>query len=444
MLRTALAIAVATMAASMPAPPPSTLLRGPSVEFFAELGAVLDDEWRKADYDERAFPDIAACCLEKRRPSENVDFLQIVDWVHSSRDIRRTTGFESDFGQPAVRVFQRTQFHIDVLFWLESTTEVHQHGFCGAFHVMQGSSLHSRFGFCPLKSYNSRLILGELSLVDVELLERGAVRPIPPAQSLIHSLFHLDHPSVSVVVRTPGDGFAMPQYSYSRAGIAYDPFYSNESLYLRTRTLVLLRDLAHEAFLPTAVRAVRDADACDAFHIMRLLLERMSTIEEGLAFLGAIAPAHPDLLPRMRDWHRSLRRDVDIIVRRRDIQHKEHRFLLALLLNLQSRERLLELVARAYPGAPPVERVVHWLTDLSQTTTRDRRTGEATTVFGLRLDDVSTIALRGLIAGANDEQIIAAFKDEFDDGHVEKFRSELLRVCDRFRRSLLLGEILSS
>jgi len=60
--------------------------------------------------------------------------------------------------------------------------------------------------------------------------DAASAPPIRPAFQLqqlaltvvIHSLYRLDKPSLTLVVRTRGgDG---PQYTYERSGLAYDPF----------------------------------------------------------------------------------------------------------------------------------------------------------------------------------------------------------------------------
>ncbi|HEY2514966.1 MAG TPA: hypothetical protein VGI39_29075 [Polyangiaceae bacterium] len=412
------------------------------MRFFSELAADVDTAWKRADYDHLAFPEIAAACLEQRRPSDHVGLLDVVQWVHSTRDITSWTDFDPKFGQPAVRVYKGLHFYIEVLVWVDSTTSIHQHGFAGAFHVMDGSSIHSHFGFQRSKRYSEPLVLGDLSLQNIELLERGAVRPIASGERFIHSLFHLDHPSVSVVVRTPGIPSATPQYSYHRAGIGYDPAYGHESLYLRIETLGLLAGLGHPAFLDTAVNAIQSATAPDAFFLVRSLAARLGDSERVNQLLDAVGPAHPELLPRLRALELDQRREFNITLRRKDIQEKAHRFFLALLLNVTSRKDFLRLVHQAYPETPPVAQVVRWVSELANMPLRDRATGEMSNVIGLRLDEIALKVLGHLLSGANDEQVLSRFREEFDDADVDEQKDDLLSLCDQFRKSLLFGALL--
>ena len=114
---------------------------------FRELGLGILDRWRRADFDRDAFPDIAATALAERPPSVDVSPADVVRWVHESPTLVPQADIDSKFGQPAITVFRCEAFYIDVLFWVDGTTAIHQHRFSGAFHVMRGSSLQSRYRF---------------------------------------------------------------------------------------------------------------------------------------------------------------------------------------------------------------------------------------------------------------------------------------------------------
>jgi hypothetical protein len=413
-----------------------------ALRFFKELGTGIDRAWRRIGYDEASFPELAADWLTRHPASEHVEMMDVVGWIHSTSTLHRRANFASTFGQPSVRVFDATHFYIDVLFWLEATTDIHQHGFSGAFHVMSGSSLHSRFTFEPRVACTTRLILGDLSVSTMELLREGAVRCIPAGNHLIHSLFHLDHPSVSIVVRTPDDGRATPQYSYSRAGIAYDSTYTNEALYLRSQTLLMLRRLNHPKYFETAVEAVRSADSCDAFFLMRAIFEWTQSVDDVSMFLDAIESEHRDVATRMREWYRWLRRDIEIVVRRKDVTRREQRFLLGVLLNAPSRAVLLRLVAEAFPGRPAAALIADWIQELSSIHTRDRLTGALKNAVGFPVNEVGAFVLRCLLDGANDAELVLQLRDAFCDADVAEYQTELLSLAKRFRESLLFDAVL--
>src|SRR4030095_11070923 len=98
-------------------------------------------------------------------------------------------------GDPPITLFSGPRFYIDIYFWLDGMTSIHQHSFAGAFHVILGSSLHSQYGFELKQTINAHLASGEITLQGVQLLEKGETRMILPGQQFIHSLFHLDRPT---------------------------------------------------------------------------------------------------------------------------------------------------------------------------------------------------------------------------------------------------------
>lgn len=67
---------------------------------------------------------------------------------------------------------------------------------------------------------SDRLSMGRTNFLNSELLRRGDVRTIHSGGRLIHALFHLDRPSVSLVVRTFNLDKGQPQYYYSRPYLA--------------------------------------------------------------------------------------------------------------------------------------------------------------------------------------------------------------------------------
>ena len=336
------------------------------LEFFHLLGHAILDRWTRVNLDAYAFPDIASAALAERPPASHVDPLDVVRWVHDAPLLPPQADVTTDFGQPPITVFHCEHFYIDVLFWVDGTTAIHQHRFSGAFHVMDGSSVQSTYQFTPTRRFSERLSLGHLALSRVELLRRGDTRPIVAGAGLIHALFHLDRPSVSVVVRTPTDAFAGPQYTYTRAGIAHDPFAKDETTTRKLQSLDLLHKLAHPDFEKLVRESLERADALLAFRLLAHLAKRLETPERFSAFLTGFSLRHDGLLEAMHAYAEEEHRDHYIIARRRLAKQPEHRFFLALLLNHVRREPILELVRQAHPDQEPVMTILRWLSELAR------------------------------------------------------------------------------
>src|SRR5262249_42734979 len=151
------------------------------------------------------------------------------------------------------------------------------------------------------------------------------------------SLFHLDRPSISVVVRTGNDADAGPQYAYRRPHLAFDPFFREPLLTRRLQILRMLREIGHPRLEETvqAMLGVSDLEsAC------RILLE-FASAGNRLPF-DDLAPHARVLDPDARAWMAPVveesAREAQVISRRARFREPDHRFFLALLLNLSRRE----------------------------------------------------------------------------------------------------------
>ena len=114
-------------------------------QFFAELGQTVLARWKKADFSLAAFPALACKALAEKPPAKHVELSALISefLLYDAQPYQTQSGF----GQPELVVFDDPRFYIQILFWLDGTTDIHQHMFSGAFHVMAGSSIHSTFAF---------------------------------------------------------------------------------------------------------------------------------------------------------------------------------------------------------------------------------------------------------------------------------------------------------
>ncbi len=207
------------------------------MQAFAELGALIEQRWRDSNYAESIFPRLAAEALCEANLTYRADPWEIIRWVHSTPNLPEQMDLEARFGNPPVTIFVGPRFYIDAYYWLDGTTSIHQHSFAGAFQVLLGGSVHSRYIFEQEQEVNPHFLVGKIHLADVSLLEQGDIRQIIPGREFIHSLFHLDRPSVSITIRTHKIPAASPQYSYFKPSIAIDPFFENPSLMKKTQTV---------------------------------------------------------------------------------------------------------------------------------------------------------------------------------------------------------------
>jgi hypothetical protein len=422
------------------------------LDYFDQLGTLVHERWRSKNFDEARFADIATHALCELPPTRAVDLAELVRWTLTT-DHFVAQQLDSDFAEPALWVYKNELFSIQVLFWLDGTPEIHQHGFSGAFHVLAGSSVHSRYAFDIHERVNARMLLGDLRLRDVEYLAASDTRPIGPGNQLIHSTFHLDRPSVTVLVRTRTNNEALPHYLYSKPTLAYAPSEAREQTTRQLQLLAMLREIGHPDYGHSVAELVARADFETTFLALR---ENQPHLEPraAAALLEQARRRHGglvDYLPPVLDEDRRVGTLID---RRRSVRDPHHRFLLALLLNLPDQGRILDLVRRRY-GGDPVERVVTWLEELTRLPSspspldngkRDGcgNDGQAeANALGLNLNHVSLRVIRGLLEGRSQDGIAERLEQEYGAAAVNGQKKELGQLCAELQRSVLLRPLLA-
>jgi len=331
--------------------------------FFVDLGRRVRARWQAVDFSLAAFPGIARTALEENPPATQVDLTALTrSFLREDEQPLQTA---SGFGQPELVVFDDPRFYIQILFWLDGTTQIHQHEFSGAFHVLAGSSLHAEFAFANVRPVTAHFRLGDLQLNGTELLETGRTVSITSGAGSIHSLFHLETPSVTVVVRTHSDPGTGPQFTYLPPHVAVDPFFSDA---LTTRRLQLLDvlDRTGAADYAKVVRGMVAAlDYERGFFTLQNCLGALREQGEWEETWNVFAEKHGELsiyaAPTLEEivWRDRL---VNL---RGPIEDADHRFFLALLLNLPRAPEILRLVAGRFPG-DPVTTVLAWAEELSE------------------------------------------------------------------------------
>ena len=184
------------------------------------------------------FPPIAHDALSKFSPETPIDHNFMINWV-IDHQLPEYTALSNTFGQPALTVYVGEYFFIEVLFWFPSRTSIHGHGFCGAFRVLQGISIQTRYQFSDIKLYDdAALKTGKLELQAIDILRPGDTYKISPLESFIHAVIHLGQPSLTLVVRTTGLSQPARQYEYFKSGIAYHNEHQQQNTELQLQTLL--------------------------------------------------------------------------------------------------------------------------------------------------------------------------------------------------------------
>ena len=387
------------------------------VEPFAELGALVESRWRARDYNESVFPGIAAQALSELNLSARVDPWEIIRWVHKTPDLPEQMDLPGKFGNPPITTYAGPRFFIDVYYWLDGTTTIHQHSFSGAFEVLLGGSVHSRYRFAQEREINPHFLVGQIEFNDVSLLSQGDIREIDSGSQFIHSLFHLDRPSVTITVRTYKAPGAPVQYSYLKPFLAVNPFFTDASLTKKVQTVSLLLRMKH----PEADRFIEDlldeSDFHTAFAVLEQAFDFLCHRElEEIVGVSRSRDRFQSLLDRARNKHGRLAdllppvfeeawRQAEITRRRTEIKGQDHRFFLALLLNVPDCATVLRLVKEKFPETDAVDLIVSWVRELSATRIFGSR--DPNVIGSAEFTDQYLLVFKGLLEGLTTKEIEA-------------------------------------
>jgi hypothetical protein len=394
------------------------------MEAFQQLGAEIEEIWRGKNYNEDDFPAIAVDALKSARLPEKVSAWDVVEWSLKQNELPPQRDLPGRFGDPPITIYSGPRFHIDVYFWFEGTTAIHQHGFCGAFQVLLGSSIHSWYEFEPREVINTFTEIGDMNLKVCELLEVGDVQAIWAGRKYIHSLFHLDQPSATIVVRTDKSPLYLPQYSYQKPSLAIDPFFEHATTTKKLQMVGALYRARREDADSIVTQYLESCDLQTAYVVlsnlrMHLRSDQLSELfklespkKRFAVFLDVVGRKHGPAGQALRAVfdHADM---IDEIIRRRSyVTEPEHRFFMALLMNVDSRERIFSLIRHRFADADPIEKVLDWVFDLSQTRVVGLDTSNALGIpdFG----SVDMFALENLLRDKTDDEIKAAFDESPD------------------------------
>jgi hypothetical protein len=423
------------------------------MEEFQKLGALVESRWKAENYSEQLFPEIAAQALTESDLPARVDPWEIIRWVHTAVSLPEQHDVDGRFGNPPITMFSGARFYIDVYYWLDGTTAIHQHSFTGAFQVLLGSSIHSSYSFREDKIINEHMSVGQLALEDVRLLKLNDVRTIRPARNFIHSLFHLDRPSATICVRTEHTPSAAVQYFYLKPNFALDPFFKNAVLAKKLQTIPLLLGVKHKNGDAMIGDLVCSSDFHTAYLVLAETYQHLQSNEmDSLFGLSTGKDRFKGILERCRATHGALtdlvlpameehERQTSIIQRRGTITTEAHRFFLALLLNVPSRQKILDLVKQRYPDQDPVETILDWVEELGRTRVLGSK---ETNALGMpEFDDSHVFVLECLLQGLGAEQIKEKALTQYPPQQAEELITQIPALTESLRTTTLFKTLLT-
>lgn len=390
---------------------------------FEKLGTQVAARWKEQGGRIESFAEIATQSLRESGVLSTVSIGEIAEWLASSRDIPKQEAKE--FGQPPINVYVGENFHIQVLFWLDGTTAIHEHSFAGAFGVLHGSSVHSRYRFELQRELAKELLIGNVRFVSSELLQKGDLHPIEVGSSFIHALFHLDHPSVSVVVRTSFPASTI-QYSYIKPHVAFDPSDEDKTLSTQMRLLESLRSFRSDSYWRYADLLLDHERPLLLFNVLgNASQSSASAPDQWQALVDKACRLHgTELVEKLLASINTENAGRKLSRLRMVVHAPDYRFFLALLLNVPDRNSLLSLIARRFPSEQPEVLAMRWIHEMSRAGLfLTRLEPEMLTTIELILKHKSFDEARAAVARAND-----ASPAQADENNMRKLWHDAHRI----------------
>ncbi len=408
------------------------------MELFNKLGAEVEILWRDQNYDEAIFPELAAQALREANIPAKMSAWDVMEWTMQQVVLPDQKDLPGRFGDPPITLYNSPRFHIDVYFWLEGTTAIHQHSFCGAFQVMMGSSIHSWYEFERSESLNVFTEIGNMNLKLCELLSIGDVQTIQPGKQYIHGLFHLEQPSATIVVRTHLSPLHMPQFSYFKPHLALDPFFQESGTTKKMQCVSAMIRAKYPRADEFIADWLRTSDFQTTFHILSSLRSHLQSNQIDQLFnLSAPKTRLDSLMEVVRERHgeraniftqifANIEKLDEILRLRNFVTDPEHRFFLALLMNVEGRERIFSLVKERFPDVEPLDKVLDWTFDLAQTRVVGQSIPNALGIADF--DDMDLFILENLLKDKNADEIRTVLETDYGSGKVENLAERIEKL----------------
>lgn len=189
------------------------------------LGKKISLITQGATYNESDFSKIAFKELKKSNIQYDISGSELL--AYQLNDISRLAHNKENFSDFPVILFENDDFIIQALHWYEASTSIHDHRFDGAFKVLKGSSIETTYDFKTNDDSSSRTQSGNLVKRRIRHLQVGDTCEINGGSQYIHSLFHIESPSITLIIRTHSKDSYPAQRDY------YAPSLSSECFYQR-------------------------------------------------------------------------------------------------------------------------------------------------------------------------------------------------------------------
>lgn len=173
------------------------------MEKLLDIAKELDKKFKESDYDLSGFHELAAEFLTKINV-EDVTIEKIIMHLNNNELAHQFLSGD-EFGEPSITLYNSGEILLDILVWTSNDTNIHSHGFTGAFKTMEGETIQAIYE--TKNNYTApypRVINDEVELKEIKNLKKGAIQKIPTGMGFIHKSFHTKYPTINLIFRTSG------------------------------------------------------------------------------------------------------------------------------------------------------------------------------------------------------------------------------------------------
>ncbi len=187
---------------------------GEKIDSLWEFCERVDAEWQKKNYDTHVFPNIVEA-LDARAHCD-LDYFSDLRCLRSCLDIPKVAEIQrlSSFSDVYYRLFDNGRFWVEVLNWWGSDINIHDHDFSAVQYQLKGVALNVEYQFESNGSSSDNVAYGSFSVKEAKLWQAGGHSIVRPGRVAPHNICHIDHPTVSLLIRTHPDPNFGPQQNY--------------------------------------------------------------------------------------------------------------------------------------------------------------------------------------------------------------------------------------
>lgn len=235
------------------------------MEKLIELAKKLDNQFKEDNYDVYNFHNLAAKALEEVN-EDDISIDKIID-VLDRGPFSQQFIIDDKFGEPSITIYKSEEIVLDILMWTSSDTNIHSHGFTGAFRTMKGETIQAIYKTKnTFKAPYEEMIEDEVTLKELKFLRVGAIQKIPSGISFMHKSYHVEIPTINLLFRTIGlreHELGLIQHSVKPPNILYKNFIIGQLLSKRVslvNALIKLKDKRAPELLKSFVKSLSDSD----------------------------------------------------------------------------------------------------------------------------------------------------------------------------------------